>query len=280
MKKLIIILLFIVILIPLLVIIFRDLIISWIAFYPDKEVDYIPDKDYISEKRIETEDGILIHTYFFRHARGSSHAEEGISQAKAGRKVVLYFHGNAGNNSHRIGEGENLYRLGYDVLLVSYRGYGKSDGRVSEKGIYRDARAALEFILSAGYEMEQVYILGRSIGSTAAVEVSRNRQIGGLILVTPLSNAADMIGHYGLPFARLLAKGRFDNMSKINSIRTKLLVIHGTEDRIVPYDLGKKLYDHFTGTGEFITLEGADHNNISIIGYDDYRSSVSRFIGK
>ncbi len=253
------------VLVVVLMVLFTDCLITQIAFYPDKNVYYVPEEEHISEVFFKTEDNVSIHAYFVKHTP----REE---------KCIIYFHGNAGNNSHRIDDAKRLYSFGVDVLLVSYRGYGKSDGSPSEKGIYKDAEASLAYILNNGYKEENVFVLGRSIGSTAAVYVSQERSLGGVILVTPLTTAEDMADAAGLGLFRFLGKGKLDNMSKINSLKTRVLFIHGDNDSVVPYSLGKKLYNAYNGEKSFVTIPGGGHNDLSIVDENIYWMSIRDFL--
>ncbi len=189
--------------------------------------------------------------------------------------MLIFFHGNAGNGSDRITQANEIYKMGVDVILAEYRGYGKSEGNISEDGLYKDAEAWLSFALK-DYKQNDIFLLGRSIGSVATVNVAQDKNLAGVILVTPLSNAKDMTKVINLPILGSLVARKLDNMSKINSIKSKILFLHGDNDKLIPLSLAKKLYTHFSGKKEFVLVKNAGHNDIHF--YKIYNKSIEKFI--
>ena len=182
-------------------------------------------------------------------------------------KLVIYFHGNAGNVYHRIPSLMQLQSAGVNVIGVGYRGYGKSQGRPSEEGVYQDGKAIFEYATSElGFAQQDIFILGRSIGTTVAVETAQHKSIGGLILVTPLTSGRDQAKQSGLSSISSLAGDAFDNIGKIANLETPLLVIHGTRDGVIPYGMGLEIYEAALVEKDFVTIDGAGHNNL----HDEY----------
>lgn len=240
--------------------------INSIAFYPSRPIAYTGSHAFIHERMITTSDGIPIHAYY-------------LAETDKQRKLLIYFHGNAGNNSHRIYDAVMLYKMGVDVLLVSYRGYGRSEGSPSEQGIYIDAESSYQYALKdLGYRSKDIIILGRSIGSTAAVDVARHKDLAGVILVTPLLSGADMAGHMGLGFLAYFVKDIFNNRAKINNIKAPVLVIHGTADAIVPYSQGLALFETFTGVKKLVTIQGGGHNTLQARDPAAYWGAIAEFV--
>ena len=183
-------------------------------------------------------------------------------------KILIYFHGNAGNIYHRIPDLIELQKSRINVIGAGYRGYGKSEGSPSEEGIYKDGDAVFKYVTEElGFSENNIIVFGRSIGTTVALNISSNRDIRSLILVTPLTSGKDQARAMGLGIFSSLADNSFNNLSKIKNINTPLLVIHGTNDRVIPFSMGEKIYDSAQTKKKFITIKGAGHNNL----HDTYR---------
>ena len=195
------------------------------------------------------------------------------------KNIVLYFHGNAGNIGRRIPELQKLRADSVAVLGVGYRGYGKSSGRPSEKGIYKDAEAAFRYACdSLGFSQEHVFVMGRSIGTAAAINVTMKKHIAGLILVTPLTNGRAYASAHGLALISFLAGGAFDNLGKAKRLTCPVLVIHGTIDGTVPYDMGRKVFEAIPAEKKFVTIEGGDHNDLEDKDPKAYWGSMRQFL--
>jgi len=185
-----------------------------LAFHPDDS--YILPSEALptdtDEIFLEKEDGLPIQALHLRNPSSET--------------ITIYFHGNAGNIYHRLGDYRHLRRSGTNVFAVSYRGYAKSQGWPHEAGIYRDGKAAFDHVTAVmGIPPSRVYILGRSIGSTVATDLAQDRDIAGLILVSPLSSARDQASAMGLGFAAPLAGKAFENGEKIKRLKAPLLVL-------------------------------------------------------
>lgn len=245
-------------------------IINSLSFFPDTGYTVKAEKlpAYIQPVFLNTKDGIQLESLYFRHDAGK-------------RKIIIYFHGNAGNLYHRISEASVIYNMGHDVIISGYRGYGRSGGKPSEKGIYIDGRTVLEYVMGAlHYKPEMIYIYGRSIGTTVAVDISQNIPLGGIILITPLTSASDFIKEKYPDFLAGTGSGRFLSINKITNLKSPILVIHGTDDEIIPYELGVKLYNAYPGRKKFVTIAGGGHNNLEFANPDLYWSSVKSFLEK
>jgi len=240
-----------------------------LTFYPDNESE-VPKQnipDFIIEKYIRTTDKQNIQAFLFRHNDDLK------------RSLVIYFHGNAGNLYHRFDHATKLYDIGQDVLLISYRGYAKSTGRPNEEGIYIDAGSAINYAIdSLGYEEEKITLFGRSLGSTVAIHVAQNRTFKGLILVTPLTSGKEMATAMGLGLFRFMAGNSYNSLEKIKNIRSKILIIHGDKDQLVPYEMGRKLYDAFKGTKHFTTIKQGGHNDLQDVDPLLFWGEIEKFL--
>jgi fermentation-respiration switch protein FrsA (DUF1100 family) len=219
----------------------------------------------VAEIFIPTADGERLHSYYLADP--------------AANGLLLYFHGNAGHIGHRISELQTLAAMRLNVLGVGYRGYGKSTGSPSEAGIYADGAAALAFAQeNLGVPPEHIVLLGRSLGSTVAVEIGRGRPLRAVILVTPFTSGQAMGRLMGLgPLARL-AGSAFDNLSKIKELRTPLLIVHGTADEVVPFEMGRTLYAAAPEPKHFVAVPNGMHNTLEIATAVAYRNAIQSFL--
>lgn len=247
----------------------RESILNMMTFYPDTfsqlKVEEIP--DYVFEKQIKTEDGEKLQSFLFKHADDTE------------RPLIIYFHGNAGNLYHRFGYAQKLFEMDHDVLLVGYRGYGKSTGKPNEKGIYMDGEATANYAINElGYKEKEIVIFGRSLGTTVAIHIAQNREFKNVILVTPLTSGKEMATAMGLGFVKFIAGSSFNSIDKINNINSDILIIHGDRDELIPYAMGKKLMDTFQGSKQLITVKKGGHNDLQDIDPDLYWNSIKIFI--
>jgi fermentation-respiration switch protein FrsA (DUF1100 family) len=246
-----------------------NLVVNKFAFVPDSK-NIIPSEqlpDNVDEFFIMTEDKKKLHSYYIA--------------APESAYILVYFHGNAGNLCHRLSDLEKIHSFGVNVLIISYRGYGKSQGSPDEKGIYLDGEAAFKYVKEGlGFSEDKVIIFGRSLGTTVGINTCMGKTIAGLILITPLtSGRAHAIKSGFGPFS-LLAGKSFNNIAKIQAVKCPLLIIHGTADQVIPFEMGKEIFNKAEVEKEFVMIKGGGHNNISTIHEKEYWSTVERFIRK
>jgi len=160
------------------------------------------------------------------------------------KKTILFFHGNAGTLDNRIYKLNFLGNLDVNFLIISWRGYSGSSGKPSEFGLYQDAKSALNWLHLKGITDDKIVLYGESLGTSVAIEVSQNRDFAGIILEAPFTSMID-IGKKHYPFfpVKLLLKDKYVSKNKIKNIKSPVLVMHGKEDTIVPFYMGKKIYD-------------------------------------
>jgi len=175
--------------------------------------------------------------------------------------VTLFFHGNAGNITDRAAHFHEIAAAGSSVLMPDYRGYGKSGGRPTERGLYRDADAAYDYLLKTGHRPEQIVIHGESLGSAVAVDLAARRKCGGVVLEAPFTSARD-VARTVLPVIGPALVWGFDSMEKIGRIRAPVLFIQGDRDEIIPLRLGQRLYAASPEPKSFWIVPGAGHNDI------------------
>ena len=239
-------------------------------FFPEKLIEMTPEEEGLSfeDLYIPTADGVRINAWYVPYP-----------EAKV---ALLWFHGNAGNLSHRVDQLRNLHHVvRVNILMIDYREYGRSEGQVSEAGTYQDALAAYDYLVKRhGPEPSRIVAYGQSLGAAVAVELAIQRELYGLILEAPFTSIQDMAKvHYPwFPLGSLLSI-RYDSLSKINKVGVPLLVLHGNRDEIVPYEQGKKLYDAANAPKQFYTIRGAGHNDTYLIGGEGFFRVMRDFIG-
>ena len=159
-------------------------------------------------------------------------------------KTLLIFHGNAGHLSNRIYKLNELYKLDINILLISWRGFSGNKGSPTENNLYTDAKAAIKWLNEEGVSNNQIILYGESLGSGVAVEVGRENNFNSIILESPftsIENSAKIYYRY-LP-VKLILKDRYDSISKIKMINIPILVMHGEKDDVVPFSMGKELFE-------------------------------------
>ena len=195
--------------------------------------------------------------------------------------TVLLLHGNAGDVSDRTPLALGLIREGVSVLLLEYRGYGGSEGSPSEEGLHLDALAAHDFLLSQVGDPGEIVVFGRSLGGAVGARLAVDRPTGGLILESAFTSLEAMAGTLypfvpGFLFWRL--RGRFDTLARVKEVNVPTMVVHGTEDEIVPFRMGKDLMEAAGSRGEWLAVPGAHHNDVFQLGGTVYFRALSEFI--
>ncbi len=176
---------------------------------------------------------------------------------------LLLCHGNAGNIGDRVLHAELLTAGGFDVLLFDYRGYGRSSGRPSEEGTYRDARAALAWLLDQPeVDLSRLFYLGESLGGAVALDLALERPPAGLVLLSAFTGVREMSRlHY--PFVpAVLVPDVYPTLRRIRRLRAPLFVLHGDHDEIVPLSQGRTLFEVAPGPKRMHVFPGLGHNDL------------------
>ena len=234
----------------------------------DKEFEFPRYVSQLEEVFITCGDGITINGLY--------------APGRESTPVVLIFHGNAGNITHRDVILQGFNQLGYSVLLIDYHGYGKSEGKPSEKNLYLDGKASLAWLSKEkNKKPEEIVLFGKSLGSGVAVELATENVFKGLILESPFTSIASVArSHfpYNLFPVSLLLMDKFDNATKIKRVHSPLLITHGTEDSIVDKEESKKLFKQANMPKELYLIEGADHNNIQYYNPQKYWTTIAGWL--
>ena len=240
------------------------------VFFPDRTIDQTPADFGLRYEDIwfESADHVRLHGW--------------LIPASTPTYLLLFCHGNAGNISHRLDNIRLLHQKGINVFIFDYRGYGRSEGRISEQGFYLDSEAAHQEARKWTEQYEaKLVIFGRSLGGIAATHLGATRACNGIILESTFTNMGAMArAHYPLPFTERLLKHRLNAVGEIAQIRAPILFFHGDKDRIVPIQLGRTLYEAAPNPKEFVTLTGAGHNDTYFVGGNDYFDKLKAFMDK
>jgi len=235
--------------------------ITSMVFFPTKEFSLKPESFGLAADDVwcETKDGVRIHGWFL--------------QSKNPTLYLLFFHGNADNISIRLPKVKEWVSRGISVLLVDYRGYGKSGGEIKHgNDICMDAQAALKWLLEKkNSNPSDIILYGESIGAVPAIELATKEKFKAIILEAPFTSLKELAKHhYGMAPDLLLKDFLLDSESKISQIKSPVFVLHGTDDEVVPFSMGKRLFEKAPEPKQFFEIKGAHHNDISLVGGKDF----------
>jgi fermentation-respiration switch protein FrsA (DUF1100 family) len=216
--------------------------------------------------RLVTADHVRIHGWFLP------------CEGAAG--TILVFHGNGGNIGDRVEWLRMLHELGLHILIIDYRGYGKSEGEPFEKGLYRDAHAAYAWWTKERKPRgDRLILLGESLGGAVAVHLAADAAPAALILQSTFTSARDMARTlFPIGLLRPLAGVHYDSAGIIGRISCPKLVIHGSRDEIVPFELGKSLFDLAPPPKSFYAVPGAGHNDLPWVAGAEYLLRMKEFL--
>lgn len=183
--------------------------------------------------------------------------------AVAGRPTILYFHGNGGSIGDRDGKARRLLDRGYGLLLAGYRGYGGNPGKPSEAGLFADGRAWLAALERLGVPAREAVLYGESLGSGVVAELATETAVAGVVLEAPYTSIVDVaaLRYWFVPVRRLVLD-RFDTEARIPRLRAPVLIIHGSDDRIVPVEHGRRLHEAARGDKRLAVLDGGGHTDL------------------
>ncbi|OGF28438.1 hypothetical protein A2331_03255 [Candidatus Falkowbacteria bacterium RIFOXYB2_FULL_34_18] len=236
-------------------------------FYPTNDYAPPPIGFDIEEVFIKTQDGEILHGWWMKR--------EGAS------KTVLFFHGNAGNLTDRNFRLDIFKRLELNALMIDYRGYGKSSGKIKrENDLYIDSEAGWYFLTKEKNIIpEDIILWGRSIGGAIAVYLAQGKDIHALIIESSFFSLAN-IGEKHFPFLPIkqLLKFKFESGEKIQNVKRPILFTHSKKDDIIPFSESEMLYKKAQEPKEFLKLEKGDHNTDLILSYDEYFEGVRDFL--
>ena len=238
-------------------------------FLPSRVVDQTPADAGLAfqEMTFSTEDGVALQGWWV-----PAPADPGQAA------TIVFLHGNAGNIGDRIPKLAMFHRLGANVFIFDYRGYGRSRGRPTERGMYRDALAAYDAAVSqAGARADRLVVYGASLGGVAATYLAAQRPVAGLILDSTFTSAVDMARIIVPWIPTCLISIQLDSLGRISQIRTPKLFIHSPADETVPYRLGRKLFDAAVEPKQFLTVQGG-HNDGYLESEEIFTAGIAGFL--
>jgi hypothetical protein len=237
------------------------------VFFPYPALESTP-KDWglaYEDVTLSTPGGLRLHGWFV--------PREGA------RSVVLFFHGNAGNISHRGDSISIFHRLGLNVFIFDYRGYGRSEGTPSEGGLYEDAAAAWAYLVETrAFAPGDVVVFGRSLGAAVAARAAAEHRPGLLVLESSFSSARDLASAVLPVLSRLVVlRYRFPTAEHLREVTCPVLVLHSPDDEVIPFRLGERVFQAAREPRAFVRLRG-DHNNGFLLSQPGYERELGRFI--
>lgn len=243
-----------------------------LIFYPDRHLVGRPDVAGLEYEDVffNASDGVKLHGWIIS-------SEPGL----APKTWLLFLHGNAGNISHRLENVSLLVSYGFSVFIIDYRGYGRSSGRPSEKGLYRDASAAFDYLAQRpDVNLSELIVFGRSLGGAVATELCRNRKPAGLIVESSFTSIRDMAGVHFPFIPKCLVSDMFNSLSKVEELTVPALFVHGENDELIPFQYGRRLFDAYGGLKEFYPIPRSGHNDTYIVGGSAYFEKLKSFAMK
>ncbi len=235
-------------------------------YFPLRTIEATPEAlglDY-EEVTITAEDGIQISGWFI--------------PARTPRATLIFCHGNGGNISHRLEKIKMFNDLSLDVLIFDYRGYGMSKGRPSEKGVYLDAEAVYNYLINKKKILPQkIIVYGESLGGAVAIDLAGKHELRGIIIEGTFTSVRDMAKKF-LPFIpTFIYASRFDSLEKIRNVKSPKLIFHSTDDEIIPFEMGEKLFHAASKPKEFVEIRGG-HNEAFINSRDVFVKEIDEFV--
>jgi fermentation-respiration switch protein FrsA (DUF1100 family) len=230
-----------------------------IVFFPDNALVGTP-ADYdleFEEVFFEAADGVRLHGWWV---------------PVAGAPVLVWFHGNAGNISHRLENIKLLHdQVGVQIFIFDYREYGRSQGRISREGTFLDAAAAYRYVTQTRKApTADVVLFGRSLGTALATDLAVNQPCRALILESAFTNSSDMAKLFAPFLFDWRPSAPYDNLGKIAKVKVPVLIIHGSDDEIIPVEMGRRVFAAANSPKDFYLIPGAHHNDTYVVGGKEY----------
>lgn len=247
-------------------------------FFPSRLISSTPDDVGLSyqdiELQISTPSGKIetVHCWWIP------------SETNPNQKVIIDLHGNRNTIEGNIGYAEQFHEMGLSVLLVEYRGYGRSTNRFpSEKTVYQDVEAAWNYLVNERQiNPHNIYVFGHSLGGAIAINLAlKHTEIAGLIIESSFTNIREMIDYkkkYWMFPINLILTQKFDSLAKISALKMPILLTHGTEDELIPKTMSEDLFNAAIEPKQLLIVAGAGHNNVRQVGGKEYWETVQQFL--
>lgn len=243
-----------------------------LIFFPSSTITYTP-----------ADAGIGANDVYFESANGKT-LHGWYAEADSGAVTILFSHGNAGNISNRVHTMETFLVMGFNVFIYDYQGYGRSEGRPTEKGIMQDGLAAWDVLVERkNVNPDLILPVGRSLGGAVAAHIAVTHQTAGLALESTFTSVPDVAARvYRIFPVRMLARVKLDNLKALGAYNGALLVGHSKTDQVIPYDMGRTLYESFSGPAHWLEMTGGHGDGYAMTGrsYSEaYLDFAERYYG-
>ncbi len=236
------------------------------VFYPARPIAVTPAALDLAFEDIfiKTQDNVTINAWLIK--------------SSTGRGTLIFCHGNAGNIGDRLGKILLFHQMGLNVLIIDYRGYGKSEGRPNEAGIYKDAVAAYDY-LRVRHDLASSPIIGygESLGGAVVIDLATKRDLAALVVDSSFTSAADMAKTIYPFIPSFLLGTKLDSAAKVHAVNIPKLFIHSRADEVVPFRLGERLYQAAAKPKEFLELSGG-HNDTPVEAQDKMAKEIIAFL--
>lgn len=242
---------------------------SSLIYYPARKLDATPKQFGLTYEPISfrTEDGVALSGWYL--------------PAEESRGVLLFFHGNAGNISHRMLSLQLFNRLGLSTFIFDYRGYGQSEGRPSETGTYRDAEAAWRYLVEKRkVDPSRIVVFGRSLGAAIGSYLATKHTPRALIVESGFTDVPDLAAKF-YPFlpVRRLTRFHYTTIDYVTRRNCPILVVHSRDDDIIPFSHGRRIFEAAHPPKEFLEITGT-HNDAFVVTGKRYEDGLDRFLSK
>lgn len=232
--------------------------------YPDGDWDLAPSLG-VEDVTLPVAGGDTLHAWW--------------KPAPSAKFATLFLHGNAGNLTHRADIVQALPAAGSSVLLLDYRGYGKSTGTPALSNVVMDCAPAIAWLERKGFPPERIVLHGESLGTAVAMQWARQKPWAGVVLEAPFTSLSGMAGEVLPGLGRLLIWG-LNSERLMPELRSPLLIIHGRNDEIVPFRMGERLYRLAPDPKQFLPVENAGHNDLRFVLGGRYREAMRSFYAR
>jgi len=238
--------------------------------YPDRlDGEWHPRTLPVQDVWLTASDGVKLQAWWIPHDNA--------------KFTFLAFHGNASNIANRAPIYELLRSTPANVFALEYRGYGHSEGKPGEAGVYRDAEAAYEYLVNTkGIDRKAIISFGQSLGAAVATHLAARRRVAGVVLEAPFPSASRVARKvfWFLPGVSLLARGQFDTQARLKEIHAPILIVHCDQDPVIPFQFGQEVYDAALPPKNFLQINGYCHEESSLIAPTQYRTALQEFLSR
>lgn len=266
-----------------------------LVYFPSQVVPAAPPAG-VGEVTLTTEDGLELAAWFVPPDHEASRPDAALGEAddegsdavedptvdtdaEAADDVVIMFHGNGGNRVGRLPLARSLAARGHAVLLVDYRGYGGNPGKPSAAGLALDARAARNWVIQQpGIDDDRIAYFGESLGAAVAIELAVDHPPAAMVLRSPFTSLADVARtHYPI-VPSVMLRDRWPSLDRIRELDVPILVVAGSDDRIVPTEQSERIATAAGGPSELLVIDGAGHNDLALLDGETVLTAIDHFL--